>query len=64
VRLISHKLLFVMPLVVAAPITLVIATAIAAESPVAVIFKRRRSGQGGRSSVLFKFRFGTPPHWA
>jgi len=55
-KLLFDKLLSAVLLAIAAPIMLVIAAAIAIESPGPVIFRQRRSGWAGRSFVLFKFR--------
>jgi Undecaprenyl-phosphate glucose phosphotransferase len=55
-KLLLDKLVSASVLVLALPLMLVIAAAIAVESPGPVIFRQRRSGWGGRSFVLFKFR--------
>jgi Undecaprenyl-phosphate glucose phosphotransferase len=55
-KLVLDKLLSAALLVLALPLMLVIAAAIAVESPGPIIFRQRRSGWGGRSFVLFKFR--------
>jgi Undecaprenyl-phosphate glucose phosphotransferase len=55
-KLLLDKLLSAVLLVLALPLMLVIAAAITLESPGPIIFRQRRSGWGGGSFVLFKFR--------
>lgn len=55
-KLFLDKVLSAILLVLAAPIMLVIAAAIAVESPGPIFFCQHRTGWGGRSFVLFKFR--------
>jgi Undecaprenyl-phosphate glucose phosphotransferase len=55
-KLLLDKLLSAVLLILVFPLMLVIAAAIALESPGPVIFRQHRSGWGGGSFVLFKFR--------